>query len=166
MHIQEWGEESQNVLPQSLLCIGLPETDFLCAASNPIAFSSPSFAVTSFPRVAVWDSALVFASLPFLCRMFDVGGQRSERKKWIHCFEGVTAIIFCVALSAYDLVLAEDEEMVRKSKLSPHVCLSLCSRYLLASCCTSPLWLIFTVGLFQSEGLIAASSFFISGQSG
>lgn len=48
----------------------------------------------------------------FFCRMFDVGGQRSERKKWIHCFEGVTAIIFCVALSAYDLVLAEDEEMV------------------------------------------------------
>lgn len=45
------------------------------------------------------------------CRMFDVGGQRSERKKWIHCFEGVTAIIFCVALSDYDLVLAEDEEM-------------------------------------------------------
>ncbi len=46
--------------------------------------------------------------------MFDVGGQRSERKKWIHCFEGVTAIIFCVALSDYDLVLAEDEEMVWK----------------------------------------------------
>ena len=50
-------------------------------------------------------------------RMFDVGGQRSERKKWIHCFEGVTAIIFCVALSAYDLVLAEDEEMVRSGIL-------------------------------------------------
>ena len=49
--------------------------------------------------------------------MFDVGGQRSERKKWIHCFEGVTAIIFCVALSAYDLVLAEDEEMVRSGIL-------------------------------------------------
>ncbi len=44
--------------------------------------------------------------------MFDVGGQRSERKKWIHCFEGVTAIIFCVAMSEYDMVLAEDEEMV------------------------------------------------------
>lgn len=48
--------------------------------------------------------------------MFDVGGQRSERKKWIHCFEGVTAIIFCVALSGYDLVLAEDEEVVSKNK--------------------------------------------------
>ncbi len=34
--------------------------------------------------------------------LFDVGGQRSERKKWIHCFEAVTSIIFCVALSEYD----------------------------------------------------------------
>lgn len=50
-------------------------------------------------------------------RMFDVGGQRSERKKWIHCFEGVTAIIFCVALSDYDLVLAEDEEMASRTTL-------------------------------------------------
>ncbi len=45
-------------------------------------------------------------------RIFDVGGQRSERKKWIHCFEGVTAIIFTVALSEYDLLLAEDQDMV------------------------------------------------------
>jgi guanine nucleotide-binding protein G(o) subunit alpha len=37
-------------------------------------------------------------------RVFDVGGQRSERKKWIHCFEDVTAIIFIVALSEYDQV--------------------------------------------------------------
>jgi len=32
-------------------------------------------------------------------RVVDVGGQRSERKKWIHVFEGVVAIIFCVALN-------------------------------------------------------------------
>lgn len=46
-------------------------------------------------------------------RLFDVGGQRSERKKWIHCFEDVTAIIFCVAMSEYDQVLHEDETTVR-----------------------------------------------------
>ncbi|ETN81863.1 g-protein alpha subunit [Necator americanus] len=35
-------------------------------------------------------------------RMVDVGGQRSERRKWIHCFENVTSIMFLVALSEYD----------------------------------------------------------------
>ncbi len=30
--------------------------------------------------------------------------QRNERKKWIHCFEGVTAVIFVCALSEYDQV--------------------------------------------------------------
>ena len=36
--------------------------------------------------------------------MFDVGGQRNERKKWIHCFENVTCVIFVAALSEYDQV--------------------------------------------------------------
>lgn len=52
-----------------------------------------------------------------LFRLFDVGGQRSERKKWIHCFEDVTAIIFCVAMSEYDQVLHEDETTVGKSAI-------------------------------------------------
>jgi guanine nucleotide-binding protein G(i) subunit alpha len=47
--------------------------------------------------------------------MFDVGGQRSERKKWIHCFENVTSIIFCVALSEYDQVLLEESNQVSHS---------------------------------------------------
>jgi len=58
-------------------------------------------------------------------RMFDVGGQRSERRKWIHCFEGVTAIIFCASLSAYDLVLAEDDatnRMHESMKLFDSIC--------------------------------------------
>ena len=40
--------------------------------------------------------------------MYDVGGQRNERKKWIHCFDDVTAVIFVAALSEYDQVLFED----------------------------------------------------------
>ncbi|KAM4754238.1 guanine nucleotide-binding protein G(q) subunit alpha isoform 1-T1 [Cyanocitta cristata] len=42
-------------------------------------------------------------------RMVDVGGQRSERRKWIHCFENVTSIMFLVALSEYDQVLVESD---------------------------------------------------------
>ncbi|KAF8868954.1 guanine nucleotide binding protein, alpha subunit, partial [Mucidula mucida] len=42
--------------------------------------------------------------------MFDVGGQRSERRKWIHCFESVTSIIFCMALSEYSQVLLPAED--------------------------------------------------------
>eukprot|EP00808_Paulinella_micropora_P005783 g1369.t1 len=40
--------------------------------------------------------------------MFDVGGQRSERRHWLHCFEDVTALLFVAALSEYDMVLFED----------------------------------------------------------
>ncbi|KFH66886.1 hypothetical protein MVEG_07411 [Podila verticillata NRRL 6337] len=43
-------------------------------------------------------------------RMLDVGGQRSERKKWIHCFEGVTAVLFLVAISGFDQCLVEDRD--------------------------------------------------------
>ncbi|ETE70440.1 Guanine nucleotide-binding protein G(z) subunit alpha, partial [Ophiophagus hannah] len=54
------------------------------------------------------ENKFTFKELTF--KMVDVGGQRSERKKWIHCFEGVTAIIFCVELSGYDLKLYEDNQ--------------------------------------------------------
>lgn len=46
-------------------------------------------------------------------RMFDVGGQRNERKKWMHCFEDVTAVLFVVAISAFDQNLFEDESKNR-----------------------------------------------------
>jgi len=46
-------------------------------------------------------------------KMIDVGGQRNERKKWIACFEGVTAVLFIGVLSEYDLVLSEDDSVNR-----------------------------------------------------
>jgi guanine nucleotide-binding protein G(i) subunit alpha len=45
--------------------------------------------------------------------IYDVGGQRNERKKWIHCFDGVTAVIFVASLSEYDQVLYEDHSVNR-----------------------------------------------------
>lgn len=49
----------------------------------------------------------------FIFRMFDVGGQRSERRKWIYCFDDVRALLFVVALSSYDMVLQEDQNVNR-----------------------------------------------------
>ena len=46
-------------------------------------------------------------------KMYDVGGQRNERKKWIHCFENVTAVLFVGAISEYDQKLFEDESQNR-----------------------------------------------------
>ena len=60
--------------------------------------------------------------------MVDVGGQRSERRKWIHCFENVTSIMFLAALSEYDQVLVEsDNEVIAGERNSSmrHRCLSL-----------------------------------------
>jgi len=57
-----------------------------------------------------------FKSGQLSIHMFDVGGQRSERKKWIHCFEAVTSIIFCVALSEYDQVLLEESGQNRMAE--------------------------------------------------
>lgn len=45
-------------------------------------------------------------------RMFDVGGQRSERKKWIHVFDNVEVVLFLVAISGYDQCLVEDRNGV------------------------------------------------------
>jgi len=46
----------------------------------------------------------------------DVGGQRSERRKWIHCFDDVKAIIFLVGLSGYNQVLFEDNTQNRMTE--------------------------------------------------
>lgn len=49
--------------------------------------------------------------------MVDVGGQRSERRKWIHCFENVTSIIFLAVLSEYDMMLFETNEVRKKQNI-------------------------------------------------
>lgn len=62
-------------------------------------------------------------STPFV--MFDVGGQRNERKKWIHCFSEVTAVIFVASLSEFDQRLFEDDEtnrMVEAINLFDEIC--------------------------------------------
>jgi len=62
-------------------------------------------------------------------QIVDVGGQRSERKKWMSCFDGVTGVIFVAAISEFDQVLFEDELVNRIEEaldLFEEVCNSKC----------------------------------------
>jgi len=70
-------------------------------------------------RVRVRSTGIEEAEFKFDKKMFkviDVGGQRSERRKWIHCFDGVTAVLFCASLADYDLPLREDPRQNRLSE--------------------------------------------------
>lgn len=60
------------------------------------------------------ENEFIIDGNPF--KMFDVGGQRNERKKWIHCFENVTAVLFVAAISEYDQMLYEDENTNRMTE--------------------------------------------------
>lgn len=46
-------------------------------------------------------------------KVLDAGGQRSERKKWIHCFQGIDAVLFVLAVLEYDQKLYEDSRVNR-----------------------------------------------------
>lgn len=73
--------------------------------------------------VGIMQTQFTYKNLFF--KMVDVGGQRTERKKWFHCFDNVNAIIFCTALSGYDLVLEEDagvNRMKESLKLFDSIC--------------------------------------------
>jgi len=59
--------------------------------------------------------------------LLDVGGQRSERKKWVHCFEDVLGVLFCIGISEFDQTLYEDNatnRMLEAKKLFHEVCQS------------------------------------------
>lgn len=51
-----------------------------------------------------------------LFKVYDVGGQRGERKKWVHVFEEVTAIMYIASLADYNLTLIEDPSRNRMAE--------------------------------------------------
>ena len=57
------------------------------------------------------EEDFVYKGIKF--RLYDAGGQRAERRKWIHCFDAVTAVIFVAASSEYDQNLFEDAKVNR-----------------------------------------------------
>uniref|UniRef100_A0A8P0TQB3 G protein subunit alpha 13 n=2 Tax=Canis lupus familiaris TaxID=9615 RepID=A0A8P0TQB3_CANLF len=58
------------------------------------------------PTKGIHEYDFEIKNVPF--KMVDVGGQRSERKRWFECFDSVTSILFLVSSSEFDQVLMED----------------------------------------------------------
>uniref|UniRef100_A0A915DJU8 Uncharacterized protein n=1 Tax=Ditylenchus dipsaci TaxID=166011 RepID=A0A915DJU8_9BILA len=54
-------------------------------------------------------------------RMVDVGGQRSEQRKWIHCFDNVNGVLFVAELSGYNQMLHDGEQTVNRLKYSMYL---------------------------------------------
>uniref|UniRef100_A0A674D496 Guanine nucleotide-binding protein subunit alpha n=1 Tax=Salmo trutta TaxID=8032 RepID=A0A674D496_SALTR len=80
----------------------IAETSYLPTQQDVLRVRVPTTGIIEYP----------FDLQSVIFRMVDVGGQRSERRKWIHCFENVTSIMFLVALSEYDQVLVESDNEV------------------------------------------------------
>uniref|UniRef100_A0A7E4W2F6 G-protein alpha subunit n=1 Tax=Panagrellus redivivus TaxID=6233 RepID=A0A7E4W2F6_PANRE len=59
-----------------------------------------------------------FAYKQFTLRMVDVGGQRSEQRKWIHCFDNVNGVLFVAEMSGYNQLLNDGEQTVNRLKYS------------------------------------------------
>ncbi|XP_043925661.1 guanine nucleotide-binding protein G(o) subunit alpha-like [Protopterus annectens] len=81
-------------------------------------------------------------------RMYDVGGQRTERKKWIACFEDVRAVLFVAALSGYDMHLIEDPS-VNRLKESLKLFSSVCNNVFFKN--TSMILFLNKIDLFQQK---------------
>jgi len=64
--------------------------------------------------IGIQETHFVYQGIKFM--MVDVGGQRSERRKWLHSFSNITAVIFLTAIDEYDgKVLEEDNHTNRMS---------------------------------------------------
>ena len=104
-----------------VLCIGAPnyiltENDILWTRLKTTSIMETRFMVGGLQCI-LWYTMSRLNSTASRIHMFDIGGQRPEWKKGIHCFESVTSIIFCTALSKYDQVLLEQKNQASPSYL-------------------------------------------------
>jgi len=97
--LEDWVPSSEDCMKARVRTSGIVERTF-AIPSDSSGEEKSDYSKTPDP-VCVLDD-----QIPFV--MFDVGGQRNERKKWIHCFDNVTSVIFVAAISEYDQMLYED----------------------------------------------------------
>jgi len=96
---EDWIPSSEDCMKARVRTSGIVERTF-AIPSDSSGEEKSDYSKTPEPVCKLVDQ------IPFV--MFDVGGQRNERKKWIHCFDNVTSVIFVAAISEYDQMLYED----------------------------------------------------------
>jgi len=80
---------------------------------NCVRFSAPDFIPTFDDMMMAKLKTTGVQEISFQSKgtdviLVDVGGQRSERRKWLHCLDDVLAIIYICAMDDYDSMLEED----------------------------------------------------------
>ena len=90
----------------------------MCMLYHVVTVNAKDFLKVRFPRAGVRQHQFPYEGTDpnnsnvhksFTIRMIDVTGQRNERKKWIHCFDNVSSLLFVAALNRYCEVFFEDQ---------------------------------------------------------
>eukprot|EP01080_Neovahlkampfia_damariscottae_P012828 gene12828-7179_t len=107
-----WKDEAiQTVLGQRSKFQLLDSTEYYLNNLERISQADYSPSDEDILRCRVKTTGIVnvtFEENGYIFQLCDVGGQRNERRKWIHVFDDVNAILFVVSLSEYDLTCYED----------------------------------------------------------
>jgi GTPase SAR1 family protein len=116
--IKAWeSKEISNFIAKELYRLQIPS----CAPyyfDNAVRFSKENYKPSDddilrakLRTTGITETKFLVCEIEFI--MVDVGGQRAERRKWLHCFDGVQAVIFLAALDEYNMTLQEDNETNR-----------------------------------------------------
>ncbi|KAL6724474.1 hypothetical protein Aduo_019361 [Ancylostoma duodenale] len=110
-------ESVQLFLAQNATWPSIPD-NYTYFSSNLHRILAPDYLPTSMDIVHMRKATIgvhefAFEFKKYAIRLIDVGGQRTERRKWIHFFEDVTAVMFVASLSSYDQIMEEDMKLNR-----------------------------------------------------
>ncbi|CAJ0608879.1 unnamed protein product [Cylicocyclus nassatus] len=76
-------------------------------------FLPNSMDIVHMRKATIGVHEFAFEFKKYAIRLIDVGGQRTERRKWIHFFEDSTAVMFVASLSSFDQIMEEDMKLTQ-----------------------------------------------------
>lgn len=123
---QAWSNRSQF---QVLDCLEyyMKEMDRIAAGAQVYVPTQQDVLQARVRTSGIVEEKFLVDGVPFV--LYDVGGQRNERKKWVHAFEGMTSLIFVCAINEYDQVLFEDNRTSRMDEAFKVFAEIVCSPY-------------------------------------